>query len=562
MITTTRSYVSDLHSLLFCCRVIYAEVAAQLYSTNQFAICYEGPGSFEPVLALTAPALSSLRSLKIILNQATCHHRTWGYRGLNCCTDHLTRARCQVPGYHAHQLPLLTPSPAPESSGGSDNDLFAATEALLSEWQAVASRISSFVPPGKLNLSLVCDIDPHHKRAVELAASVLAPLRLLRPLRDCHIRLAKTPDARLSRLVQQSALEARGLRLPRLVSAKPLLLALPREIRLRILESTDLVTPNREVWWCRQDSKYTWLDEFGEYRCRSAAIKSTCSQEFLECWHRPRYRDTRGTAQMPFGCFCRRRHAASSSACACWLPPTQVFLICREMCRDAELVFFSANRFIIHDLTITLKSLASQQTFSDLWKQLDSSRYPFPRLAASHFLREAVPARCIGYLRFVEFVFPPYGSFSWPQYSDPAVQDWRATARWLQDRINGPGLTFRVVAAEPRTPSLHIQYPAWLTVGNGDRTEKGYMTILHPLAQLAKGSNGLARFYADLHFPWEETEAGISLPESSNWVQEGKRKLKKRAESLVLGDRYASQYANGKQEPEMSLWKHMFSDHP
>lgn len=62
--------------LLLSCRAIHAEAAALLYSANRFIVHYTNPGSLAPLLSLTPPALSSLRALKIVLNQASCHHRT------------------------------------------------------------------------------------------------------------------------------------------------------------------------------------------------------------------------------------------------------------------------------------------------------------------------------------------------------------------------------------------------------------------------------------------------------------------------------------------------------
>jgi len=562
----TDSYLHAFRGLLLCCRLIHDEATALLYSTNRFIIHYTGPGSLAPLLSLAEPTLAALGSLKIVLNEASCHQRAESEREMDCCIPPIDVPECHGSWFridHRHQPPLLTPSAACESGDQTEDVLFAATQALLGEWRAAAGYLSSFVTPGALEFGLVCDIDPRHERAAELAAAVVAPLRLLPRLRDCHIRLAKTPDARLSQLAAQAALEARGLPPPKPpVSTRPAFLALPRELRFRILELTDLVTPNQEVWWCRQDSKYAWSDRSGGLHCDNRNFSPPCS--FLECWYRTRHAVRHGMEGMPFGCFCRRRHAASSTACSCWLPPAPLFLVCRAICQDAEFVFFSENRFIVYDLTTKpwrLSGPGFKAAFAKHCENL-SSEYPFPRLAASHFLRDAVPARCIGHLRFLEIVMPPYSAAAWPQYGHPAMQDWRETVSWFRDRMNGPALTLRVLAADDWDVEAAGTPRDWITVAEADMIDKGYMTLLHPLAHLAKGPTALARFYGGVRYPWQSTNREMGTITRRKWVETGKVGVKRRAECLVLGNRYNNQYADGKEEPERSLWQHIFGDHP
>ena len=539
---------SAFRGLLLSCRAIYAEAAALLYSANRFVVHYTGVGTLAPLLSLTAPALSSLGSLKIVLNQASCHQRTRGCNDRACCFFRYSSPRCYITdsSFHRHQVPLLASlTPA---DGGNDT----ATQTLLGEWGAVASHLSGFITPRSLELALVCDISPQHEQAVQVAASVLAPLGQFPLLRSCYIRLAVTPDLRLGQLAQRFTLESRGLAAPKPTTTNSAFLALPRELRLRILGFTDLVTPNHEVWWCRQDSKYTWFDLGGDYRCNNDTYRSPCS--FSECW----YRST------PIGCFCGRRHAASLAACTCWAPPEPVFLICRTLYQDAQFVFFSSNRFIVHDLALipwTLDCPRVDETLKDEYGNLNSE-YPFPRLAASQFLRDMVPAHCIPYLRFLELVFPTYLAATWPKADHPAILDWHDTILWLQDRINGPGLTIRLVAAEPGALAPDSPYTDTITVAQGDAISAGYAQLLQPLAQLGRSAtNGLARFYADLRYPWQWTDEAEQQENRWEWAEAGKREVKRSAERSVLGDRYDREYANGKEEPEVSLWQHVFAYH-
>ncbi len=406
----------------------------------------------------------------------------------------------------------------------------------------VASQLSSFITPRNLELSLVCDIDSQHEEAVDLAHSVVTPLCLL-PLLQCHIRLSSTRDSRLRQVAHDAVLESCGIAAPYLKpdTTKPTLLALPRELRVRILEFTDLVTPSQEVWWSRGDAKYVW-QELGE------------TDELAQCW----YRTT--VAESPIGCFCRRRHSASSATCTCWIPPKDLFLICRVIYQDAQLVFFSTNRFVVYDWTREPWRAPRPREASEDGDD-DKSEYPFQRLAASKFLRTVVPTHCLAYLRFLELVFPPYHPRTWPQMDDSAILDWNETVTWLQDKINGPALTIRLVAADESNGDPHGAGPDHITEAEGDTIHRGYMELLKPLEQLTKGPNGLARFYVDLRYPWEWTDEvlGAHPPQNRSRLVEVKRgELKKRVERRVLGDRYDGQYANERQEPKRSFWYYYY----
>ncbi|EAQ89009.1 predicted protein [Chaetomium globosum CBS 148.51] len=263
---------------------------------------------------------------------------------------------------------------------------------------------------------LVCDLDPQNGHALDVAGSVTAPLcDLFRPLRNRHVRLAKRPDSRLQEAARDAVMQARGIAAPYLkpssTPAATSLMDLPRELRLQNLEYTDLIVPWREVTWSRQDLGYVAFATENSPRWGDV----TCTPSLFNCWR------IKGDGQS-IGCFCRRYHSASSSACRCWLPPTPLFLVCRTLYQEALFVFFSSNEFFVHDLR-------SDPAWYD---------YPNERLAASLFLREVTPACALVHLRFLELVFPAYFAPSWPRAGQPAMQDWFATIDWLQDKINAP----------------------------------------------------------------------------------------------------------------------------
>ncbi|KAH6839472.1 hypothetical protein B0I37DRAFT_235423 [Chaetomium sp. MPI-CAGE-AT-0009] len=546
---------SCFHGLLLSCHTIHAEATALLYSANQFVFHY-----FDPVVDLAQPAslpplhnlhvftalsLGSLSNIKIVLNEAGCHHPTL-YEGKETCCAHgreelrdFGKDLCKRKHKSLHQLPLLS-----ANSGG-----LGSTQAMLREWHSAAARLLSHSVPGRLGLSVVCDIDAQHPHAVDLANSVLAPIRDLPQgyLGECHIRLAKTTDHRLRQLAEETVSHATGiltvipiLRPPS--NAAAALLALPRELRIGILQHTDLVAPSWEVVWSRKDRAYTVI--FKTYDQLSA------------CWY-----DTTGTGPPNKGCFCRRHHAGFSKQCTCWAPPgPALFLVCRTLYEEAQFVFFSSNRFIIHDYQSFPPWVLPvfDQYPNDYDGPVPAYPYPEERFAISEFLREVIPTPSLAHLRFLELVFPPYRAPSWPGTQDSVMQDWRETIDWLrQQKINLPGLTIRLVVADTYDAAAPTYYRT-ITVEDGDVIMTAYQDLLQPLVRLAY--DGLFRFYADLRYPWAFTEESkIRRKNGMGWRYEEERALKQQAERYVMGHRYESLYANGREEPKPSDWDERYS---
>ncbi len=228
------------HGLLLCCRTVYFEASALLYSANRFVVRYAH--TLAPLRALSPCALANLTHLKVVLNQTSCHHERAGHEGNSqCCgaDPEFKAAPCCYPQFHVdnHDPPL-------DASWG-------LSQAVFAEWHETAAYLASHIVPGRLELSLVCDVQHNDLEAAQL---VLAGLRLLPPLKDCHIRVCGTREPQLQRLVQDAVLRARditsfkaGPATASLAPPRPYLVNLPRELRLLILEYTDLVTPWKEV---------------------------------------------------------------------------------------------------------------------------------------------------------------------------------------------------------------------------------------------------------------------------------------------------------------------------
>ncbi|KAK3938458.1 hypothetical protein QBC46DRAFT_390167 [Diplogelasinospora grovesii] len=391
---------------------------------------------------------------------------------------------------HSHDLPL----------NGSDS----LAKAMLTEWQATAAHLSSYVSSKSLELSLVCDIDCENEDVAKLA---VAPLLFLSPLKNCHVRLCGKPNAQLQQVAEDAVLQARNISpsiLSPLATALRLssgssssspspsslhrrhLLNLPRELRFCILNYTDLVAPRKEVTWSRQHSGYlpgkaSCADRQGRGQKCPPAIHHGC--QFSRCW------DNAYSEYSSIGCFCRRRHASSSSACRCWAPPTALFLVCRTLCEDARVVFFSNNRFVVHEF---------QSHPPRAMPPLVGNDYSYERFAASQFLRDIVPADCLRELRFLELVFAPYSPQAWPRDGHAALQDWSETIDWIKDKTNAAGLTLRLVMGD----APHDRKP--MTWAEGNAVLAGHKRILGPLARLGGGdggNNSLRRFYVQVTWP-------------------------------------------------------------
>ncbi|KAK4039670.1 hypothetical protein C8A01DRAFT_36374 [Parachaetomium inaequale] len=165
-------------------------------------------------------------------------------------------------------------------------------------------------------------------------------------------------------------------------------------------------------------------------------------------------------------------------------------------------VFFSRNRFIIHDFHAEQPwDLPAEQLKPDSPETASTSTsYPFERLAISEFLREVVPIHCLTYLRFLELVFPPYVPHGWPHREHPAILDWVATVDWVRGQVNAPALTLRLVMAD--FGAGPITGRKVMTQALAGDISRGYACIMHPLRPLVKGDGGgLAGFYLQLAHP-------------------------------------------------------------
>lgn len=290
---------------------------------------------------------------------------------------------------------------------------------MMRDWHDAVAFTSSHIDVGRLELFFVCDIDTGNPYALEAARLALAPLILFPRLKDGHVRLCKKPNYLLQQMAQEAVLQACGRASPARRgtvnrNVPSALTNLPPELRSRILEYTDLVTPWKEVTWSRQNHGYQVIHAlcfaYSPHKDCQPDVHGGC--QLITC--DPGLGPDLSSGPRIGCCFCRVRHSAFSSRCNCWAPPTDLFLICRTLYRDAQFIFFSRNRFIVHDFHAREPWFLPYEQYDDdpatpnVAVTNTEVCYPFGRLAASEFLRDIVPSYYLAYLRFIELVFPPY----------------------------------------------------------------------------------------------------------------------------------------------------------
>lgn len=266
------------------------------------------------------------------------------------------------------------------------------------------------------------------------------------------------------------------------------LLDLPPEIRLKVLEFTDLVTPLREVEW---SSGKKFALRFSLQICRQIECiwSGPCypprypACQFIKCWHLDRQNA---------GCFCHRHHAAFSSTCKCWAPPTSLFLVCKDLQHEAQTVFYSQNRFVI------------VAPLEECYRPVASTPQ---RLDISIFLRDVVPPQALSLLKFLDIVFPPFYDDYIGEH-EPAYQDWLQTINHLADLARLPVFTLRVHMADIGLYPEHApEYRTQMTREESQTIVNAYEWTIKPLSKLRE--RGLNRFFVDLTLPWGRTAESI-----------------------------------------------------
>ena len=478
------------NSLFLSCPAIYTEASSAVYSTNRFFIRYRDTRSLQLLRNLTPHSLSLLTHLTVHLNVSSCE------KGNPCCKAYPVRPKC----CDSHDKPLrLSPS---------------SRHPILSEWRSTVECIKAHLKPSRLHLHLLCDVVD-----IETARQAAFPLLSIPTLASCAIRLSRTPDPLIRQLARTTAM--RVMAHPSYQPEYPFrMLDLPRELRRLIFELTDLVTPLRETEWSPLEG---FKLRYSNWRCGGVGdcapyLHHAC--QFRNCWE-----DSND------GCFCGHVHAAFTSRCHCWSPPTSLFLVCRALQEDARAVFFMRNRFIINH---------SQ----------DSVKHAPLRVETSIFLTDIVPLSALHFLRYLELVFPIVDD----DYlcHEPPYQDWIRTIDLVKEELCLPLLTVRIYITDYLSKGRYLPTEASSSLYSQYRSEQYAMIFqtfsrtLRPLSKLKE----LKAFFVHLEWPTAKY-FNYLIPD----VKERTQVFEQDLERLVMGSDYSNMTLQKEQSMKSQWWE-------
>ncbi|KAF2718521.1 hypothetical protein K431DRAFT_348638 [Polychaeton citri CBS 116435] len=393
--------------------------------------------------------------------------------------------------------------------------------------------------PSQLRLNFTCDVGD-----VETGTKAVQPLLSGTPqtlLAGCSIRLCRKPDPELSALAETTVnLLIRGGRALKMsangaqVSFR--FMDLPTELRLCILEFTNLVLPSDEVEWNAVHGYYHKLRMTDRHERRFPTINKSmyhsrdmpyAEAEKISCWRKePRL----------IGCFCKVHHAAYSSIqlCQCWSPPTPIVLVSRSMQDDGLSIFFRQNRFVI------------VPDGGKTWKVVDKNP---ARLPVSVFSRQ-IPEDCQHYLRSLELVFPVFGKQTPFQYCPPqsaACHDWNQTLDWAKENLNLQNLIINAYFAPShqlmmgQTDFSRNFRQEGMSAAQYQIIKNSHISTLAPLKKL----RGLDKFF-------------VYLGDFARWLREGNdpksaAEFEHEIEQSVMGGEYDA-VAAGKKFQRAGFW--------
>jgi hypothetical protein len=289
------------YNLLLTCRIFYNDVQPIIYSTNEFYIRYRDMDDLESLQNLSPKTLALLTRLTIYLES---------------CGDGFSH----------------------EEKGHAPLDLLldGSSQEVLLNWQEAASHLISHIKPLTLRLSLLCD-----SANIERAKKIVEPLRAVSTLANCWIRLGRKPNHHLQATAQEAAMRAIGHQYPPPSPSVFRYFDLPPEIRLNILQYTDLVTPTRNIEW-------SFERKFGlRYNDPGCKIPIWRQISTAGSSHICQFRECRHDRDLIAEDYCQSQHAAFSANCHCWAPPASLLMVSKAFQEDAQAIFYAKNRFVI-----------------------------------------------------------------------------------------------------------------------------------------------------------------------------------------------------------------------
>ena len=391
-------------SLFRVCRLIHDESMPVFYEKNKFKLLGRCPADLRLFLRLAPRAVASLTSLLIRLN---CYPCVLGHDDMD------TKGQCLFCGsreYYSDQL-LTDAEPMDRK--------------MLDQWRRVCSYLAQSIQPGRLSLTLICDTE------YEAAAkAVVEPLLTLPRLKKCTIRLGRQRNSALEDIARQACSQAMGHSTQTIPFR---FFDLPRELRLRILEFTDLGVKHKDESICIVNGKrINKVSQRNQHR--------TC------CW---RCNDTRDN------CCCPTVYAATSIDCVCRLVPLELFSVNRMMRIESEKVFFSMNCFEFDQTPLQSRAYSfSVNCFEFDQALLQSRAYSdaFGLLPRTLDFLRGLNSNAVKSIRRIRIVFDDSPIKNW----DYTLKDrWRRLVEFIKENLTITNLCLTITMKETNERRLN-----------------------------------------------------------------------------------------------------------
>ncbi|KAK8108903.1 hypothetical protein PG984_014704 [Apiospora sp. TS-2023a] len=539
------------YKLLRTHRAIHDEVADIIYAENRFIA--SGRYGFSPLRRLPPRTCARLSSLTI----------------------HLCVAKARSPFYWRWE-DEVPPFPLPVG--------------CIAAWQAAAAHVLAHANRETLDFLLICDTGESADTLDALQPLIDHP----GSVRRCHIRLGQVWSRRLCSLARDVALRAQGLHREDENNRPFRFMDLPPEIRLQILEYTDLVTPLKQVEW-RVGRGFNTICDIPA-SCGAAGLRDTAIWLRFACCS-PDH-DTRHTSEV-----CSASQSGYSPRCQCWRPPgADIMLVSSTMYDMAMTTLYGRNRVIVMfeendinpliawpstgspdpDVSDESDELDVSDNGSDGWelelfhrgRRVNPVRPPLVRrqLGAAIFLgahhHKFRPA-ALSHLRTLEVVFPRQGR---GPFDAGLLRGWRDAVRHLREQGAAQSLTTLIVHMRVAgdSPDTNTQAPAggYGRVAFEQRLReagdplRGHAALLEPLRELCEG--GLRRLFVFLESGWHWTPPQGCTLQSCQGRQTGGihgrvRDMEQFLEKSVMGQEYDSSN-EGKMMERPSQWMHHMLD--
>ena len=406
--------------LLYLSHAVHAEVEAILYGCNKFKIQPEIQKDLVPLWNLSSNAFLSLTSLHISLD-----------------------------GSHGEELWASVASNA----------------AFITEWAELCTFMADMVAPSQVNFSLSYDC-----YSSATAVQVLEPILQWPRMKSCAIRLGQLPDEEFRWISKKISL---------VMSGKPASLVqpfpfekLPKEIRLQILRSTDLIARWDKTQWYQNGMHI--LDGKIHYR-KQCCTKCTDSLD---------------------SCCCGTLEAAFSLRCDCFQFPVGLFYVNKQIYSEAREVCYSKNRFIFE----------GDPNFT--WKLLRGLRLG-----------------SLGFVRNITFLFTDGQKMAqWNHKTEDARKsssNWQVLVQFVQSRLLLSKLSITIDAR-----SMVQDYLRYEDVDDLLWVYHAYQRIVSPFRQI----RGLRRFHVLLSafYEYEAIAEKEVMGETYDSEQDGKIPLRER----------------------------------